>query len=213
MKKAPLLPLLIVLLVASVCLNVLQYRHSLRLHWQLHITEYDARTMHDILNQEEQYVQTVTQQVMEVSGVDNKIKAQHYAEAYIGAARQYQVDPYLLLLLTRVESGFDAQAKSHKGAVGMMQIMPAVWLEKIDFVSTEQDLMDPYLNIHAGAHVLRYYLDRADGDVRLALLMYNRGEHAVKQDIVAGRDPRNGFVHKVLFKRGESYAQLRLRSF
>lgn len=212
MKKAPLLPLLIGLLIASVCLNAMQYRHTLRLQWQLYVTEYDARTMHDILDQEEEYVQTVTQQVMEISGVDSEIKARHYAKAYIGAARQYHLDPYLLLLLTRVESSFNAHAKSNKGALGMMQIMPDIWLKRIGFIATEQDLMDPYLNIHAGAHVLRHYLNRAEGDVKLALLMYNRGERAVKRDKVAGRDPRNGFVHKVLFQ-AESYAQLRLGSF
>ncbi len=213
MKRTPLLPLLIgVLLVGSICLNVLQHRQSVRLQWQLHVAEYEARTMHDILDQEEEYVQTVTQQVMAISGVDSEIKARHYADAYIAAAQQYQLDPYLLLLLTRVESGFDAQAKSHKGALGMMQIMPDIWLEKIGFIATAQDLMDPYLNIHAGAHVLRYYLNRAGGDVNLALLMYNRGERAVRKDILAGRDPRNGFVHKVLSKR-ESYAQRWLGSF
>ena len=204
MKQAPLLPLLMgLLLVVSISLNILQYRHNLRLQWQLHATEYDARTIHDILDQEEEYVQTVTQQVMSLSSVENEIKARHYAKAYIAAARQYHIDPYLLLELTRVESGFDAHAKSHKGALGMMQIMPDIWLERIGFIATEQDLMDPFLNIRAGAHVLRYYLNRAKGDLSLALLMYNRGEHAVKKDIVAGRDPRNGFVRKVLSKEGD----------
>ncbi len=213
MKRAPLLPLLMgSLLIASIGLNVLQHRHTLRLQWQVHIAEYDARIMHDILDQEEEYVQTVTQQVMAISGIESEIKARHYAEAYIDAARQYHLDPYLLLLLTRVESGFDAHARSHKGALGMMQVMPDIWLEKLGFIASDQDLMDPYLNIHAGAHVLRYYINRAEGDLTLALLMYNRGESAVKKDIVAGRDPRNGFVHKVL-SDGESYAQLRLGAF
>jgi soluble lytic murein transglycosylase-like protein len=103
------------------------------------------------------------------------------------------------LFLTLIESRFDPQAESSKGALGMTQVMPKVWLKRIDFISDRKDLMDPFLNIHAGAHVLRHYLDRAKGNVKLALLMYNRGEGAVNRDILKGHDPSNGYAHKVLF--------------
>ncbi|MFQ6023218.1 MAG: lytic transglycosylase domain-containing protein [Acidiferrobacterales bacterium] len=208
--KALFLPSLFGLLATSVCFSLLQYQHVQRLERQLYVTEYGARTFHYILDQEEEYLQAVTEQLAELSDITNKFKARYYAKTYIAAARRYGVDPYLLLLLTRVESGFDAQAKSNKGALGMMQIMPNVWLDRISFISTDKDLLDPYLNIHAGARVLRHYLDRADGDVRLALLMYNRGEQSVNRDIVEGRDPHNGFVQKVLFNKKPS---ARLGSF
>lgn len=201
--KTLLLPALLGLLVASVCLNVLQYRHAQRLEWQLYVNEYDARTIHHMLDQEQAYLQALTQQVMEVANIDDAFRARYYAKAYVDAASEYDLDPRLLLFLTLVESGFDAQAKSSKGALGMMQIMPDIWTKRISFISTHKDLMDPYLNIHAGAHVLRHYLNRADGNVKLALLMYNRGERAVNQDILEGRDPSNGFARNVLFNQNQ----------
>ncbi len=199
--KALAFPSSLGLLAASVCFNVLQYHDGQRLEWQLYVAEYDARSFHHALDQEEEHLQAVTQQLSEIANVVDPFKAQYYAKAYIDAGKQYELDPYLLLFLTFVESGFDAQAKSNKGALGMMQVMPNVWIDSISFISTDRDLMDPYLNIHAGAHVLRHYLNRADGDLRLALLMYNRGEGAVNRDLVQGRDPSNGFAHKVLLNR------------
>jgi soluble lytic murein transglycosylase-like protein len=196
--KALVFPTLLGLLAISIYMNLLQHQQTQRLEQQLYVSEYDARTTHHILDQQEEFLEVMTKQVMDAADIDSEFKARYYARAYIDAATDYRLDPRLLLLLTRVESGFDSHAKSNKGALGMMQIMPNVWMEKIDFISTDKDLTDPYLNIHAGAHVLRHYLNRAQGDMRLALLMYNRGEHAVRNAIVQGLDPSNGFARKVL---------------
>lgn len=198
MKTLPVLPIF-ALLMLSVFINLAQYEHIQRLQGEIFADEYEARTFHYKLDQEEDQLHSMTQQVMDVANIDNDFKAKHYARIYIEAARDYDLDPRLLLFLTLIESKFDPQAKSRKGALGMTQIMPKVWLKRIEFVSNHKDLLDPYLNIHAGAHVLRHYLDRADGNVKLALLMYNRGEGAVSRDILQGRDPSNGFAGKVLF--------------
>ncbi len=187
------------LLTLSVFSNVLQYNHTQRLEEQVFLNEFKAQTIHYVLDQEEEQLQAMTQEVMAIAGIDNELKAQHYANIFIEAARNYDLNPRLLLVLTLIESRFDAQAVSSKGALGMTQVMPKVWLKRIDFISDRKDLMDPFLNIHAGAHVLRHYLDRAKGNVKLALLMYNRGEGAVNRDILKGHDPSNGYAQKVLF--------------
>ena len=187
------------LLILSVFINLFQYKHIERLQGKIFVDEFEARAFHYTLDQEEEQLHAMTQQVMDVSNIHNDFKAKHYARIYIEAAKAYDLDPRLLLFLTLIESEFDPHAKSKKGALGMTQIMPKVWLKTIEFVSNQKDLMDPYLNIHAGALVLRHYLDRADGNVKLALLMYNRGEGAVSRDILQGRDPSNGFARKVLF--------------
>jgi len=187
------------LLTLSVFINVFQYNHTQRLEEQVFLKEFEAQTIHYVLDQEEEQLQAMTQEVMAIAGIDNELKAQHYANIFIDAARNYDLNPRLLLLLTLIESRFDPQAVSSKGALGMTQVMPNVWLTRIEFISDRRDLMDPFLNIYAGAHVLRYYLDRAKGNVKLALLMYNRGEGAVNRDILKGHDPSNGYAQKVLF--------------
>ena len=187
------------LLTLSVFINVLQYNHTQRLEEQVFLNEFEAQTIHYVLDQEEEQLWAMTQEVMDIAEIDNELKAQHYANTYIEAARNYDLNPRLLLLLTLIESRFDPQAESNKGALGMTQVMPEVWLKKIEFISDRKDLLDPFLNIHAGAHVLRHYLDRAKGNIKLALLMYNRGEGAVNRDILKGHDPSNGYAHKVLF--------------
>lgn len=187
------------LLTLSVFINVFQYNHTQRLEEQVFLKEFEAQTIHYVLDQEEEQLQAMTQEVMAIAGIDNELKAQNYANIFIEAARNYDLNPRLLLLLTFIESRFDPQAVSSKGALGMTQVMPQIWLTRIEFISDRKDLMDPFLNIHAGAHVLRHYLDRAKGNVKLALLMYNRGEGAVNRDILKGRDPSNGYAQKVLF--------------
>lgn len=187
------------LLTLSVFINVFQYNHTQRLEEQVFLKEFEAQTIHYVLDQEEEQLQAMTQEVMAIAGIDNELKAQHYANIFIEAARNYDLNPRLLLLLTFIESRFDPQAVSSKGALGMTQVMPQIWLTRIEFISDRKDLMDPFLNIHAGAHVLRHYLDRAKGNVKLALLMYNRGEGAVNRDILKGHDPSNGYAQKVLF--------------
>lgn len=200
MRKLTLVfPSTLALLTLSVFINLVQYNHTQRLEEQVFLNEFEARTIHYVLDQEEEQLQAMTQEVMEIAAIDNQLKAQHYANIYIEAGRNYDLNPRLLLFLTLIESRFDPQAESHKGALGMTQVMPKVWLERIEFVSDRKDLMDPFLNIHAGAHVLRHYLDRAEGNVKLALLMYNRGEGAVNRDLLKGHDPSNGYARKVLF--------------
>ena len=187
------------LLTLSVYFNVVQYNHTQRLEEQVFLSEFRAQTLHYVLDQEEEQLRTMTQEVMDVAQIDNELKAQHYAKIYIEAARNYDLNPRLLLFLTLIESSFDPQAESHKGALGLTQVMPKVWVKKIEFISDRKDLIDPFLNINAGAHVLRHYLNRAKGNVKLALLMYNRGEGAVNRDILKGHDPSNGYARKVLF--------------
>jgi soluble lytic murein transglycosylase-like protein len=92
------------------------------------------------------------------------------------AAREYGVSPALLVAMMRVESAFDPQAVSPKGAVGLMQLMPAT----ADLMSVE-DPTDPAQNIDGGARWLRQMLDRFEGDLDLALAAYNAGPETVSR--------------------------------
>ncbi len=120
------------------------------------------------------------------------------------AAQQQSVDYELLQALIATESGFDAQAVSPKGAVGLMQLMPATASRfgvRADAKrSLEQKLTDPAVNVPAGTRYLRYLLDLFPGRMDLALAAYNAGEGAVQKagnQIPAFKETQN-YVRTVL---------------
>lgn len=101
------------------------------------------------------------------------------------ASKANSVDFELLQALIVAESGFDALAVSPKGAVGLMQLMPAtaqrfgVRADKAK--SVEQKLTDPKTNISAGARYLRALMHMFPGKLELAVAAYNAGEGAVQR--------------------------------
>ena len=101
------------------------------------------------------------------------------------ASKAHGVDYELLKAVIATESGFDARAVSPKGAVGLMQVMPATaqrYGVKDDArTSTAVKLADPRINIRTGARYLRHLLDLFPGQLELALAAYNAGEGAVQR--------------------------------
>jgi soluble lytic murein transglycosylase-like protein len=98
------------------------------------------------------------------------------------AAVSAAVEPNLLRAVIVVESGFNSRAVSKRGAVGLMQLMPAT--------ATRFGVSNPYdpkQNVHAGARYLKFLIDRFGQDIRLALAAYNAGEEAVDRN--GGRIP------------------------
>lgn len=84
------------------------------------------------------------------------------------------VDPVLLYAIMHRESSFKRHAVSHKGARGLMQLMPATAAR-----FGVRNIFEPRQNIEGGTRYMRFLLDLFDGDVRLALAGYNAGEGAV----------------------------------
>ena len=104
------------------------------------------------------------------------------------AAAETGVNYELLKAVVATESGFDAKAVSHRGAIGLMQLIPDTAVRfgvkaKAD-ATVAQQLTDPRTNIRAGARYLAWLLRRFDGRTELALAAYNAGEGAVDR---AGR--------------------------
>jgi soluble lytic murein transglycosylase-like protein len=101
------------------------------------------------------------------------------------AAKAQDIDYELLQALIATESGFDAAAVSPKGAVGLMQVMPATaqryGVTGDAKVPVGRKLADPRTNIRAGTLYLRYLIDLFPGRLELALAAYNAGEGAVQR--------------------------------
>jgi len=93
------------------------------------------------------------------------------------AAAAAAVEPNLLRAVIVVESGFNSRAVSKRGAVGLMQLMPAT-ARRFGVL----DLYDPRQNVRAGAVYLKFLIDRFGHDLRLALAAYNAGEEAVTRN-------------------------------
>jgi soluble lytic murein transglycosylase-like protein len=120
-------------------------------------------------------------------------------------ARMVGLDPDLIKAVAMVESAFDPSAVSPKGAMGLMQLMPATAAQY-----GVENPMDPYENLRAGSRHLRDLLDGFDGNLTLALAAYNAGAGAVRRygGVPAYRETRD-YVQKVHTKlNGEG----RLRS-
>ena len=97
-----------------------------------------------------------------------------YDDLVMKAAARHGVDPNLVFAVMRQESGFNARARSYKGATGLMQLMPAT-ARRFGVAN----IYDPAENIEGGVRYLRFLLDMFNGDVELALAGYNAGEGAV----------------------------------
>lgn len=110
-----------------------------------------------------------------------KVVQHHLREA----SRVQRIDYELLQALIATESGFDALAVSPKGAIGLMQVMPATaaryGVAGDKKTSIEKKLADPGTNIKTGARYLSYLIKLFPNQLELALAAYNAGEGAVQR--------------------------------
>jgi hypothetical protein len=109
-------------------------------------------------------------------GLGGPMEMGPYGEIITRAAEMHGVDPLLVRALIQVESGDRPRAKSTKGAMGLMQLMPSTAR-----LYNVRNPYDPKANIAAGVKHLKSLLDRMGGAVDLALAAYNAGEGAVKK--------------------------------
>ena len=92
-------------------------------------------------------------------------------------ADRHQVDPDLIHAIVNVESGYDSRAVSRKGAIGLMQLIPATARR-----FGVEDPFDPRQNIEGGTSYLKYLLGLFDGNLALSLAAYNAGENSVRRE-------------------------------
>lgn len=127
------------------------------------------------------------------SGSGNATSAS-FDDLILSASGRYNVDPDLIRAVIKTESDFNTNARSNKGAMGLMQLMPDT--ARLNNVS---DAYDPNANVEGGVRHLRMLLERYQGDLELSLAAYNAGAGAVEKH--GGIPPYNEtreYVRKVL---------------
>lgn len=109
-------------------------------------------------------------------GAGSTIVNPSYDELIQTASGRYNIDAELIRAVIKAESDFNARARSQKGAMGLMQLMPET--ARLHSVA---DAYDPSDNVEGGARHLRMLLDRYQGDLELSLAAYNAGSGAVEK--------------------------------
>lgn len=133
-----------------------------------------------------------------------------YSDIVIPAAVEHDIDPLLLFSIIRQESLFDASITSSAGARGLMQITEDTgdyivanfgWPQNY----TADDLDRPYINIRLGAHYLKLWINRYDGQITPPLASYNAGDgNTIVWKALAG-DDIDLFVEVIRFDETKDY--------
>ena len=120
------------------------------------------------------------------------------------AAERSALDPRFVHAVIWQESKYDTKAKSHAGAQGLMQLMPATAKR---FGCTDAE--DPEQNLKAGTKYLAWLLKRFSGNVELALAGYNAGEGSVdKYDGIPPFDETRNYVRIITTRYGKTFHPL-----
>ena len=110
---------------------------------------------------------------------------QHVRQHMRDASADHNIDFELLQAVIAAESGFNPTAVSPKGAIGLMQIMPATarryGVDGDRTMAIERKLVDPKTNIRTGTRYLRDLINMFPGQLELAIAAYNAGEGAVQR--------------------------------
>jgi hypothetical protein len=109
---------------------------------------------------------------------DQRIPDTPWGAAIHDLGRQFGLNPQLIAAVVEAESAFDADALSHKGAQGLMQIMPAT---ADRFGVPRWSIFEPEVNLEVGVRYLAVLRERYDGDLALMLAAYNAGEATVER--------------------------------
>lgn len=141
---------------------------------------------------------------LELAAESELLEELPYGELILRSARRHRVDALLLASVMETESRFDPAAVSPKGAVGLMQVMPAT-ARRLGI----RNPADPGRNVEAGARYLSQLLRQFDQDVVLALAAYNAGPAKVEHygGVPPYRETRT-YVERVLNRYVGHYQQL-----
>lgn len=140
-----------------------------------------------------------------------------YREIVEKYANAYEVDPFLIAAVIREESHFKPESFSHKGAVGLMQIMPNTAKEVAQWLGEDynQDMLtDPETNIRYGTRYLAHLNKQFAGNSILVLASYNAGSGKVREwlrGLPTGTD--SYLIEDIPYQETKEYVRKVLRSY
>ena len=158
----------------------------------------DKSIVEKVLPDEGPYPEPVTGSEADSEEASPSLEGTPYDEIIAALSEAHGVDPMLVKALIQVESNYKPRARSPKGAMGLMQLMPSTAREY-----RVRNPFDPKANIEAGIKHLKGLIDRFGDRVELALAAYNAGEGAVKKfnGVPPYRETRD-YVSKILSLAG-----------
>ncbi len=135
-----------------------------------------------------------------------------YDDIVLANARQFSLQPEYVYGVMRQESAMNRLARSHAGASGLMQLMPATAREvarHLDMKApTRNALLQPEINVQLGSKYLRSMLDRYDNQQVLATASYNAGPHRVKRWLPTGANmPADIWVDTIPYDETRKYVR------
>lgn len=127
-----------------------------------------------------------------------RLQPTKYLNLILEACSKFSLERSLVQAVIHVESGFNPKAVSAKGALGLMQLMPATARDR-----GVKNALEPAQNIHGGTEHLAFLVRKYDGNLRLALAAYNAGAEAVdKYGGIPPYDETVQYVRRVLELKG-----------
>lgn len=130
-----------------------------------------------------------------------------YEELIYTYSKKNSVDPYLIMSIISVESGFDKDAVSSKNAKGLMQIKDETFEWCIEKFGIDENLSDHEKNIAAGCAYFRYLIDRFGSNTDLALAAYNAGEGNVSSWLKEYDNNSRSLLGSIPFAETEKYVE------
>jgi soluble lytic murein transglycosylase len=135
-----------------------------------------------------------------------------YKEDILVSAQNYEIDPFLVAAIIRVESNFNKDGLSPKGAVGVMQIMPdtAAWIVEASGFSQDTllALHRPDVNIEIGTRYLQMLFQQFEGNQAAVLAAYNAGPGNVRKWLQSGTwDGTEEVLEQIPFGETRHYVQ------
>lgn len=134
-----------------------------------------------------------------------------FREDFVQAEETSGVDQWLLMAVARRESAFNPDARSHAGALGLMQVMPATastlartqgWPRP-----AQDDLLKPLTSLQYGSQYLSQMLERYQNNRVLALAAYNAGPHRADRWLNNSPRPVDLFIESIPFYETREYVQ------
>lgn len=135
-----------------------------------------------------------------------------YADQILKYSEKYDLEPGLVCAIINTESGFDPTAESHKGARGLMQLMPATIDWVVENMGIENfsyaDIEDPNVNIDIGCWVLNFLAKQFNNNPELMAAAYNAGSGNVTKWLGDTKYSSDGeYLDYIPYKETENYVK------